>query len=830
MDKMLLSLAVSLLILNGTAETVIVENGQSPYKIVLPDSGRKDRTARHLATAAKTLQREIFKSTGVTLPVIPEKQFEPGGKAIFLGSTGKSRGLKIDCSDLPDYSGVIENHHGNIFILGRDIAYGTDYSQQVLGSVKALTVFMEDYLGTRFLMPGAPGTCTPAARKISIPDRLKRKVIVHFRYGAGRPQDLMYDYVNYNFGMGGYYTYGGHSYFQAVPAARYYASHPEYFALVGGQRVRTGNHLCITNPEVRKLIYAEMLKRLDAGAQCVELGQSDGFIQCQCPECSRYGNTRDPGEKLWLFHRSLAEKLLKDRPGKRVLIIAYGPTHKPPHSFQDFPPNTEIQISNSKPENLKAFQQLRGVAGFTVYIYNWGGYSILGYTPKISPSRCAEQIRIFLENRVQGIYRCGFGELCGLEGPVYYLFGKLLANDGRTSRQILNDYYVHAFPDSLPFMRSFFDLLHERLEIYAGMADSGKNPSHLLSFIYPPEVLEILQKKLERAEKSVKNPDELKRLALIRNEFDYLTHIIRIIHLYHCYKMQPDRDSFERTAKAVTARNNFIADMYNAKGKFKPVPGWAHLTNPFWSHPRASVQLNGRDSACLGAPFNWDIPHLRKSGVLPGFGNKKMQVSRTSKKPAELDFSSGPWAKTPWQVLSDIQLGKLQDQTRFKMLYDSERLYLAVETDLPDNRKITPCGRDGAAWRSDCLEFMIDPFGTREKFYHLIWTPAEGSYYDAAFGFIEDVLDPRYKEGDRFWNGCWQIHNRREKGKWYSLISIRFKDLKVATPSPGTVWCMNVGRESTTARKGQMQLSLWSPNFESLTFHSSDAFGEIEFR
>ena len=56
--------------------------------------------------------------------------------------------------------------------------------------------------------------------------------------------------------------------------------------------------------------------------------------------------------------------------------------------------------------------------------------------------------------------------------------------------------------------------------------------------------------------------------------------------------------------------------------------------------------------------------------------------------------------------------------------------------------------------------------------------------------------------------------------------------MKIATPKPGNVWTINVGRESRIiggSGNEIPELSLWSPNLENAGFHDREAFGEAVF-
>ncbi len=72
----------------------------------------------------------------------------------------------------------------------------------------------------------------------------------------------------------------GHTWERAVPPEKYFASHPEYFALINGTRLTpvTGNaQYCLSNPDVQELIVRDIQSLLDRGHTTVDLGQPDGF-------------------------------------------------------------------------------------------------------------------------------------------------------------------------------------------------------------------------------------------------------------------------------------------------------------------------------------------------------------------------------------------------------------------------------------------------------------------------------------------------------------------------------------------------------------------------
>ena len=848
-------LILSCLLLEARGVNSLVISKATGCRIVVPVKFSEDGNVQRLLDGfAKDLQKAFQETLGFKPAILKEDQFQDDGKpALFLGNTTAIQGLGIKPGTFENFNGIIATRGNHIYIAGNDrdrfgcLNVGKRFQDCILGTVKAGIVFMEDYLNVRFLLPGTAGTDYLPAESVAIPRNLTREITPKLIFATGRNATMLYQYSNNNYGAGSFFSYGGHSYYDACPTAVYGKTHPEYFIMKGGKRDPSANHLCISNPEVQELIYQEALKRLDAGATTVQLAQTDGYQPCGCDKCKAFANTDDIGEKLWVLHRSLAERLLKDRPGKNMHIICYGPTAAPPKTFDSFPDNVIIELCNYTKETFANWSKIRVKQGFTVYIYNWGFYQLLGITPKTTPDFCAAQVRLFIKNNVKGIYRCGFGELWGLEGPCYYVYGKMIDDVHQNHLLLLEEYYKRCFGDAYAPMRTFYNTLYERLwsQYVYSMRNRGfeaepissysvlpKNPRIVLGAIYTPDLIDTLDTNLSRAEAMATTPQVKARLKLVRVEFDYMKNLGSCISFYNAYRFKPTKENFEQLADAVQARNEMIDGFYDEKGRMKTLPEMRDVTL-FGGISKAMFKVNGRLRAPLAAPFTWNVQALRKAGVLPGLATRKMTVLKAAGA-VGTDFEAGAWAGLPWQELGGVQLNEVDFKNRFKATYDGENLYFAVEAQVDAGFEYQGFGKDGACWREDCLEVMIDPSGMRQSYYHFIANPMPESRYDAAVGFIADPLDPRYGQADTSWDGEWQCKSVVKDGLWSALIIVPFKTIGGNTPLPGAHWTWNIGREAyrkdaVGKEKLHPQLMLWSPNLEDMGFHSIEAFGDVVF-
>lgn len=108
-----------------------------------------------------------------------------------------------------------------------------------------------------------------------------------------------------------------------------FEKNPQMLSLVDGQRQGPG--LCLSNPEVRRLVgdYALTYAELTSETNTVSVEPADGSSWCQCSECLKLGT---PSDRLVLLANEVGERLQKDYPQKRVAFLSYN-FHGPPPSY-----------------------------------------------------------------------------------------------------------------------------------------------------------------------------------------------------------------------------------------------------------------------------------------------------------------------------------------------------------------------------------------------------------------------------------------------------------------------------------------------------------------
>jgi len=834
----------------GTVQAVEIG---ADWKIVRPDVGESVVTfALHIT--AEEIQRDIGEATGHVLPIVTLSQAKDG-PAIWLGETAARRaGLMKD--DMRAFQNVIAEKSGSIYLFGRDMpgfkgAQYHDTMRSCIPSARAAARFLRDRAGVRFLMPGTIGTEVTHRGPVTLADGTFDRENPMMDYSIAAFRGFFCCIGNGIFGCGLEHTYGGHSYEPAVPGQKYAKDHPEYYGLINGKRMAVNGQapLCVSNPAVQQLMVDELCRRFDEGADSCQLGQQDGFRGCECENCAAIGGGGlDWGERLWLVHRDIAARVAKLRPGKIVHIMCYGPTANPPKTFKVFPENVMIELCSYSEEAFDTWSQYTVPQGFTVYTYIWGNFPRPGYTPKNSFPHTAMLARRFARHRLRGLYRCGYGELFGMEGPFYYLFNVLLENPDADVKAVVNEYCQAAFGPAAPQMLAFYERLSRQLQVNSLITegwsgrDIGKSPSDyrqvwagnalpLLGYIYSPDAIAAMEASLSRAEKTFGLSEKMKRrLEVVRIEWDYAKNLGMIANFYAAYKLQPTKETFAPLAAAVRARNAMLDYLYVKSPTPGKIPGWPDYTL-FGGYGRKSVETNGRLSAMLAAPLNWNIDLLEKTGVLPGASKKSMKAAHATRSVAAGDFESGDWARASWQPLVGSQLQALTHGARVKALYDDEALYVAIDSDLDDARAVKDYGADGMVWEDESVEVLVDPTGSQARYYHFIVGPQPGAVYDEAAGLIADPLHPLFGKLDPSWNARGvTVTNRRANGRWTALVRIPYADLDATRPAAGAVWGLNLCRlwDITKGDNG-FEIAFWNPNLESASFAAPEAMGTLTF-
>ncbi|MCA1597186.1 MAG: DUF4838 domain-containing protein, partial [Chloroflexi bacterium] len=264
----------------------------------------------------------------------------PKGPAIYVGESPSTRSWGLKLSSLPAEGFVIRTHGRDLALAGRDDR----------GTMYAVYTFLEDNLGARWYAPDA--TVLPHHVAVNVPN-LNVRESPAFDYrdtdesivsgnaawdahlkldGTDVPDDPTLGSINRLFN-------GAENFYQLVPPAKYFATHPEYFSLINGKRTAAGDsQLCLTNPDVFKIVTADLIDQARNDPKLLTLGLSPndaGDGNCQCDNCKAsdalYGA---PSGTLIHFVNQVAAAVQAALPGRKIWVetLAYQYTEPAPRA------------------------------------------------------------------------------------------------------------------------------------------------------------------------------------------------------------------------------------------------------------------------------------------------------------------------------------------------------------------------------------------------------------------------------------------------------------------------------------------------------------------
>ena len=311
------------------AEYTLFSKGASAYQILIDSTASTSEK-----TAAKELQQYINQAGGPILPI--SNDLDASGPKIILGYNRTVAALTGNtvCPATTDESFTCKT-------IGQDVVI---YGGSLRGTMYGVFDFLEKQLGIHWFTP----TCT---------DVPKMDSCMFSSFNVSESPCIQYRYTNYyatdnqpawsahnkenmkwepNFSeYGNQESYwNAHTMGQFVNVSEFYSSHPEYFALVKGQRTSfEGAQLCLSNPDVLRICKERVLQAIKDNPNYIiySLSQNDNQSYCECDKCkaieSQYGG--HSGLILW-FVNQVADTVQKVYPDKYLGTFAYQYSRTPP--------------------------------------------------------------------------------------------------------------------------------------------------------------------------------------------------------------------------------------------------------------------------------------------------------------------------------------------------------------------------------------------------------------------------------------------------------------------------------------------------------------------
>lgn len=308
MRKIIMILSISVMFLacsttNNRNDIVLSNKGNTKYHIIVSSKATDNEIY-----AAKILQEYIHKISGAKIPIV-NKCKNTHKEEIHIGNWAKCKG-----NITPIDGFMVQRKGSTLYFKGKDDIH-TMYS---------VIDFMENYLGVRRFTADQDyfpiDSCltlknfnTYTYKPINVYRNVNSKFIRQNkdlkRWFRANTNDDMF--------ANGYFV---HTILDLCSPKELFDSHPEYFALVNGERSR--EQICWTNEDVFNIVKKNLSRAMiiQPDKNIWSVSQADNDIVCQCEKCKKLiDRHQSAGAPVIYF----VNKIAREFPYKTISTLAY---------------------------------------------------------------------------------------------------------------------------------------------------------------------------------------------------------------------------------------------------------------------------------------------------------------------------------------------------------------------------------------------------------------------------------------------------------------------------------------------------------------------------
>ncbi|WP_158542118.1 DUF4838 domain-containing protein [Pedobacter chinensis] len=476
------------------AQMNLVINSKSDYKIILPKHAGISENK-----AAEILKYYLEKISNAALTIETDVE-QASNLEICIGKTNRTSVKEEFLTD----GFVIKTIGQKLFI------YGNSEKATLYG----IYHFLDQYLGCKKYT--ADFSFIPQQSTIKLPpiNDLQNPQF-HFRQ-VYYPDQYNEEYRNWHklqlledeWGL------WGHTFDKLVPAKKYFKDHPEYYALVNGERKAT--QLCLSNQNVYQILVQNLKEEIHNHPEKKywSVSQNDGFGYCTCSSCAavdkKYGG---PQGSIINFVNNVAANF----PDQRISTLAYLYSKHPPVGIKPRK-NVSVMLSTIDLDRSKPIETNPKTNGFRNDLAGWSAISknlmiwdyVVQFTNYLSPfpnqNSLKENIEFFARNKVAGIFIQGsevtIGEFTALKS---YLLAKLSWNPNVNIDIEKQNFMTAYYGKAAPFIEEYEKTMEQELVASKRILDIYGDPSAEWNTWLKPEQIEKYSDILDKAEQAVHN-------------------------------------------------------------------------------------------------------------------------------------------------------------------------------------------------------------------------------------------------------------------------------------------------------------------------------------
>ena len=488
------------------------------------------------ASPAEQYAAEEFKyffqqASGIVLEISTGKDTHLSTRQIYIGAPSA---LTTDVTDisleqLGEEGFSLQISPEQIYIIGG----------QPRGTLYGVYEFLERYLGIRFLT--FDHTYIPPKTNLAIPCEIYNyKPPFSFRwsyYGENVEHSEFTARLRGNtipkdkkFGGLTHQNLISHSFMDLLPVEKYGKEHPEYFALVDGERKMKaaggGPQPCVTDPKVIEIVSENVIHAIDTdpALQNYSVSQNDNGEYCHCERCEAI-NKREgtPMGAHLAFVNAVAERVWKKYPNVKIGTLAYQYTRKAPKTIKPLK-NVQIQLCSIEcctvhPLNdpsceknrefckdLDEWSKICGDIWVWHYNINFNAYDF----PCPNWFIIGSNVRYFVEHNVKGVFMqsCG-GVSAEFSDLRNYVISRCLWNPSLDGQKELEDFCRYHYQEAGDVVVAYLKGLYQH--VLAGKRHPGCFASPYESDMTPMYAQELYQQFQDIIAKA-KNEDTARRL------------------------------------------------------------------------------------------------------------------------------------------------------------------------------------------------------------------------------------------------------------------------------------------------------------------------------
>ncbi|MFV1976755.1 MAG: DUF4838 domain-containing protein, partial [Candidatus Scalindua sp.] len=282
------------------------------------------------------------------------------------------------------------------------------------------------------------------------------------------------------------YKLVSHNVAYLVPPSIYGKEHPEYYALVNGQRMLNmhggGPQLCMTNQEVLEIVIKATIDAIEKNPNIknFNVAQMDNGNYCTCESCAAIDAREESHAAATLaFVNAVAERIEKTHPEVFIGTYAYQYTRKPPKTMHARD-NVLIQLCSieacvlhaiddpSCSRNQGFIEDMDGWKDKTKNIFIWHyNTNFMGYLlPFPNLRSIGKSVEYYANNNGRGIFMqaAGNGFSTELSDLRNYVMSRCIWKPGRDSWQEAMEFCRLHYAESAQPIIDYLTYYHDLIE------------------------------------------------------------------------------------------------------------------------------------------------------------------------------------------------------------------------------------------------------------------------------------------------------------------------------------------------------------------------------